>query len=145
MLTGRKILNLACSRGAPHISQWRALATLSKVHVEQAHGMCWRRFRARLRELGLHLASGNFPSDNFASGDSCVNVNTPDATTDTHTHTHTHTQRLIYSHYSLGGIGGVCAVNLHLMLIRSLRYEYRSIMNMMSESLFVYLDQHDTS
>jgi hypothetical protein len=94
MLTGRKILNLACSRGAPHILQWRALATLSKVHVEQAHGMCWRRFRARLRVLGLHLASDNLRAETV------VNVNTPDATTDTHTHSHTHTQRLIYSHYS---------------------------------------------
>jgi hypothetical protein len=37
----------------------------------------------------------------------------------------------------------LCPVNLHLMLIRSLRY--CSIMNMMSESLFVCLDQHDTS
>jgi len=28
-------------RGASHASQWRALATLSHVHFEQAHGMCW--------------------------------------------------------------------------------------------------------
>ena len=116
---GEKILNLAClapsvlaanvgsgsgaavsitgsgggpppGRGALHASQWRALATLFNVHVEQAHGMCWlcifvascalyvigivvrrvpSRFRARLRELGLEASEqrkiperDNFPS-----------------------------------------------------------------------------------
>ena len=104
---GEKILNLAClapsvlaanagsgsgaavsitgsgggpppGRGALHASQWRALATLFNVHVEQAHGMCWlcffgascalyvvgivvrrvpSRFRARLRELGLDASA----------------------------------------------------------------------------------------
>ena len=33
-------------RGALHISQWRALATLFNVHFEQAQGMCWPCFFA---------------------------------------------------------------------------------------------------
>ena len=86
-------------RGASHASQWRALATLFNVHVEQFHGMCWlctfgascalnvigivaqrvpSRFRARLRELGLEASEQRTTSrarqlperDNFASGDS---------------------------------------------------------------------------
>ena len=72
-------------RGALHISQWRALATLSYVQFEQAQGMCWPCFFAAscalnvigiavqrvpaserdFRELGLDhtLRARNFPSD----------------------------------------------------------------------------------